>query len=327
MPLVAQSFGKENEYRRVLITILSFYAHTSQAIPTFLFTDNPDWFTAYLEGLPVRYILLTPEKIKTMRGEIDFLHRMKIALIEEAFQLSDDSLFYADSDTFFVGDPMKIYAQVSHNKSFMHLWEYRFEHLKNMPLPGGATFRAFVDLIERQLFELPDGSHLRVSVTDSSWNAGVMVLHASHRQFIPLVYGLTDQFYPGTKNHASEQYAFSIVLQKNTSLMPCEEVIYHYWYQVKKKIVDVLFPDLVTGLKGLPLNQRLQKVKQLSSSLPKIFEKHVYTLKDNAVQCFNDNKYRQGYAWALKAFLKGAFRDRTFVKDTLYHTKRWVSGR
>src|SRR5687768_13054444 len=106
--LVLQSFGKENEYKRAVLTIMSFYTHYSlpaDKSKVLLFTDNPGYFENYFEGLPVSYILLTPEKIKQMRGEIDFLHRMKIALIEEAFTLINGPLFYTDSDCFFIADP------------------------------------------------------------------------------------------------------------------------------------------------------------------------------------------------------------------------------
>jgi hypothetical protein len=89
--LVIQSFGRDNEYRRAILTILSFYAHSSlkrEETKVLLFTDMPAYFSTFLEGLPVEYVLLTPEKIKSMRGEIDFLHRMKIAVIEEAFKIT-----------------------------------------------------------------------------------------------------------------------------------------------------------------------------------------------------------------------------------------------
>src|SRR5687768_10678009 len=106
--LVIQSFGRENEYRRAILTILSFYAYSSiemDKTSVLLYTDKPEYFYGYLDGLPVNYILLTPEKIKKMRGDIDFLHRIKIAVIEEALILSDGAILYADSDSFFTGDP------------------------------------------------------------------------------------------------------------------------------------------------------------------------------------------------------------------------------
>src|SRR5687768_15350505 len=98
--LVTQSFGKESEYRRAVFAILSFWAWYSgekSKVKTLIFTDNPQWFEPWLGELPAEYILLTPEKMKKMRGEIDFLHRVKIALIEETFdRYPEADLLYID---------------------------------------------------------------------------------------------------------------------------------------------------------------------------------------------------------------------------------------
>ncbi len=74
MALVIQSFGRENEYRRAAFVVLSYYAHAGEDNNerTLLFTDNPEYFEPYLKGLPVEYVLLTPEKIRTMRGRLIF---------------------------------------------------------------------------------------------------------------------------------------------------------------------------------------------------------------------------------------------------------------
>lgn len=328
MILVTQSFGKESEYRRVVLAILSYYAYsTNTTARTVLFTDNPQWFHPYFEDLPVDYVLLTPEKVKKMRGEIDFLHRMKIALIEEAFQLYQTDILYFDSDTFFIADPMPYMLQLSPRKSFMHLWEYQFEYIREMPLPAGATFQAFVQLIEKKTFQLSD-SELSVHTKMSSWNAGVMMLHQSHSELIPDVYRLTDDFFPETKNHASEQYAFSILLQTNTDLSACDEVIYHYWYNVKKSIIDEILPDYFVKLRQQSsLQNRLSFIQSFTIKLPQIFEQHLFSLKDNAIQALNANHFLEGYNWAFKAIFAGAISDRTFIKDVLYHFKRQMLGK
>ncbi|RYD57383.1 MAG: hypothetical protein EOP56_08735 [Sphingobacteriales bacterium] len=329
--LVIQSFGRESELKRAILTILSFYAHTSQPVnetQVMVFTDNPDYFKAYLDGLPVRYSLLTAEKVKQMRGAIDFLHRMKIALIEEAFDTMDGDLLYTDSDTFFIADPTPLMQTLSPAKSYMHLWEYKFESIKDMPLPAGETFHAYLDVISRGPLKLADGTEMNVTPDLSSWNAGVMLLHRSHAAWLPDVYALTEQTYPGTKNHAAEQYAFSILLQTRTDLKPCDAVVYHYWYRIKKQIIDeFLGTELNTEWAKQPLDKKIAIVKNWIDILPHYFEEHVLTLRDNAIQTFNENKYREGYKWAMKALIKQPMGDKTFLKDVLYHLKRQVTGK
>ncbi|WP_143434800.1 hypothetical protein [Hymenobacter roseosalivarius] len=103
--LVIQSFGRESEYRRALFSVLSFITFYRGDLALFeivVFTDRPKYFEPYLKGVRVQYICLTQNKIASMRGHIDFVHRMKIAAIEEAFGLyAEANILYVDSDTFF----------------------------------------------------------------------------------------------------------------------------------------------------------------------------------------------------------------------------------
>jgi hypothetical protein len=328
--LVIQSFGRENEYKRAILTILSFYAHGPENRPdeTLLFTDRPDYFAPYVSGLPVRYVLLTPEKIRNMRGSIDFLHRMKIALIEEAFQSTNGNLLYADSDTFFLSDPVDLMNHLAPGKSFMHVHEYDFEFMRAMPLPSGEPFRAYLELVEAGPLHLADGNLITVTAQHSSWNAGVMLLHKTHSALIPDIYALTDQTYPATGNHACEQYAFSIMLQERTELAPCDSVIYHYWYRVKKAIIDqFLEKNLDHPFIRLPLARKLKKVHAWTELLPRYLEQHVFTLRDNAIQTLNEDKFSEGYKWAVKALLKEPLNNKHFIRDVFYHMKRQLVKR
>lgn len=320
--LVTQSFGRENEYRRALFTIMSYLFYCGPDAPVVLFSDRPDWFHTYLSQAQVRYVQLTPEKISVMRGKIDFLHRMKIALIEEAFSLYPDyHLVYADSDTFFTGNPSSVVEQVTADTASMHLQEHSFESMKDNALPAGKTFRAFYELIRARTFQGADGRSIIVTPEMYSWNAGVMIFHPTHKRFIPDVYALTDQFYPPTENHASEQYAFSVLLQTNTHLIPCESINYHYWYRVKKQIADLFLEKRINeDFAKLSTEQQLGLVSQWVKTLPTIFEHHLLTLQDNAIQHFHNGEYREGYRWAFRA-LRNKFMDIAFWRNVLYFTK------
>ena len=327
--LAVQSFGREYEYRRAILTVLSFYVYTSAPVMqtrVILFTDRPEYFKPFFGGLPIEYVLLTEDKIKKMRGGINFLHRMKIALIEEALEKTEDALIYTDSDSFFIGDPLPLVKQLSPKKSFIHLWEYEMESMREAELPAGQTARAFVRLIESSVFELADGSEVRYPLNSSSWNAGSMMLHPYHLQFIPDVYKLTDQFYPPTLSHASEQYAFSLILQQRTEIAPCDSVIYHYWYRTKKQIIDLFLAERLTAnWAEKTLAQKLKEVKGWCKKMPDHFTHHVLTIKDNAIQLFNKHQYLNGYKYALKAVCKNPL-DVHFLRDVLYHTKKGLKA-
>ena len=321
--LVLQSFGNEKEYRRAVFCILSHASfNEGHCDKTILFTDNPDYFRSYLKGMEIRYILLTPEKIKAMRGKINFLHRMKIVIIEEAFSMTKEKLLYVDSDCYFMSSPAVLMEQISPNVSGMHVREYPFKNLKDMALPAGETFRAFYNLIASNEFLWNDGASAKISGEEFSWNAGAMMFHPSHQKLMDDVYKLTEQFYPATMNHASEQYAFSIVLQRNTSIIALDKAIYHYWYRIKKNIVDDTLEKELDDLL-LTKSVRFEKIKQLTIRFELLLENHHWMLKDKAIQAFHENRFSQGYGFALRALMKNPL-DKKFIMDVGYHTRRWL---
>lgn len=325
--LVVQSFGNETEYRRASFCLVSYVAHHPKQKDAFiiLFTDAPDFFKKLLPDFNIRYVALTPQKIKLMRGDIDFLHRMKIALIEEAFEIYNGPILYADSDTFFISDPTPLINRLSPETAFMHVLEYPFSKLERMPLPAGETFQAFFKLITSQQFKGASGQTIAVTPEHASWNAGVMLFHPSHKKFIADVYALTDQFYPATKNHASEQYAFSLVVQMNTRLEPCDSVVYHYWYRVKKTIMDGWLKDFFSDWQRHNANETFEHVKTLTKKLPGLLANHALTLRDNAIQAFHEDRFLEGYRFSLRLLLKKPF-DFIFMRDVAYHTRRLLKN-
>jgi hypothetical protein len=326
--LVTQSFGKESEYRRALLAILSFWAQyqgPAERVQTVLFTDQPDFFRPYLTDIEVDYVLLTPAKIQQMRGSIDFLHRMKIALIEEAFQRHPGAdMLYVDSDTFFTADALPWMDAFRPGRNFMHLLEYQYEVCRNQALPAGVTFRAFLKLLEENTFHTSKGQE-RFTAQHESWNAGVMGLSAEVIKLIPDVYELTDQFFPPTENHASEQYAFSLILQTRTELLPCDQYVYHYWYRIKKQITDlVLAKEFTPAFRAAAWAEKLATVRRIVQTLPGLYLTHPLMLQDNAIQAFNENQFGNGYRHTWRAIRASGFNSQ-FLRDVLFHTRRLIT--
>lgn len=329
--LVLQSYGSETEYKRAVFAIWSFFVYyrgPRDSANVLVFTDNVDYFQSMLGKFPVRYIPLTTEKIKTMRGKIDFVHRVKIAVIEEAFQIvGAENLLYVDSDTFFINDPVPFYSKLSESLSMMHAFEYRLREMKDLKLPAGELFHTFYNFIDGKEFTLTDGSTIIISPEQASWSAGVILLHASHQKLIPDVYRLTDALYPDTKHHGCEQYAFCIFLNRASQVQTCEEMIYHYWLPVKKPIADEFLSSRITSKWANESEaDRLASVKEWTVELPKVFENHPRRLRDKAIQAFNDNAFKEGYRNAWNAFVKDPFH-LEFIRDVLYHTRRLILGK
>ncbi len=325
--LVLQSFGRESEYKRAIFAIWSAWTHLETSIKVILFTDNSLYFKQYFEGQDVTYVNLSAAKIKSMRGEINFLHRMKIALIEEAFEIADTDLLYIDSDTYFTGSPHLEINETAKGIVHMHLPEYGFKSMKDLPLPSGINAHRFFELIDKNLFKLSNGEEISIDENFYSWNAGVMFLPKSVKKHLADVYTLTEQFFPPTQNHASEQFAFSIVFQRTFEIKPCDKVIHHYWYRVDKMIMDEWLGQMI----NLPwasrsLQQKLDFTHRHTAQLPKIVENHVLMLRDKAIQSFHEKKYMAGYSYSFCALMKSPL-NRKFLFDLLYHTKKMIYAR
>lgn len=322
--LVAQSYGRKNEYLRTIFSIWSYYAHVSPDLrrtKTLLYTDDPDFFKAFFREIPVTYIVLTPQRMKAMRGENDFLHRMKIAIIADAFEQTTGNVLYLDGDTFFIGSPSDLSGRLSARQLFMHTPEYSFRSMLELPLPSGAPFHAVLAHIREKEFTMAGGRKQKFDDGLFSWNAGVMLLHREIKDLLPDVFAITDQLYAGTRNHASEQYAFSLVLQSYARLEACDQVVYHYWYRVKKQIADDFLKQNLPSWQTHSFEMQMEYTRVWAQRLPGIFESHVSTLRDNAIQAFNSGYMRKGYYWTLRALVRNPF-SVSFIRDVAYHTRR-----
>lgn len=321
--LVVQSYGNDREYLRAVFTVLTFLAHSAKREHVvLLYTDQPDFFRNYFHGLPVEYITLTDSWMREMRGDIDFLHRVKIGILENAFHRYPGAIAYADSDSFFTGNPDHLLDQLEPAVSCMHKFEYTFESVRESPLPAGATLRAVSKFMDGHEFRLPDGQMIVATTQLASWNAGVMFFHPSHVKWIPDVYSITNDIFRSTGHHASEQYAFSIVLQSRTQLRSIELINYHYWYRVEKIIMDeFLKRELPESWANRPLDEKLGNARFWSQRLPKIIRHHRLTLRDKSIQAFNENRFGKGFRFGVRALIKYPF-DLHFLRDIAYHTKR-----
>jgi hypothetical protein len=328
--LVIQSFGNEKEYRRAIFSILSFMAHTSlenEQRKILVFTDNVDFLKKFLPGKSLIFIQLTESKIREMQGKIKFLHRMKITVIDEAFQYLDGNLIYSDSDSFFTGNPATLFHSLGPANVIMHKHEYEFLKLQHLPLPSGEPFIRFYNQIISKSFQLPDKSYIEIKPDMSSWNAGVMMLHKNHAKLLPDVYSLTDQFYELTENHASEQFAFSVILQLKNIIGTCDSINYHYWYRTEKEIMDQwLIKNIDSDFAILPEDRKIDKVTLWTNILPAYINQHQLMLRDKAIQAFNNDDFNTGYKYAFRVLVKDPF-SLKFVKDVLYHSKRFIFSR
>jgi len=316
--LVLLSYGRETEYKRAIMAVLSFWAWYSgqkSDIRTIIFTDNPDYFKPFLPDLNIEYSLLTPQKLEAMLDGKTYIHRRKIAVIDEVFQsYPTDDLFFIDSDTFFVADAQPWLQSFAPGKSFMHLLEYSFEDAVNIYSGFNQEKypKAFIKLIESKPFTV---NHAKEQFNKSqfSWNSGVLGLNKEIAAYMPDVYNLTAEFFEATGWIISEQLAFSLILQTRTEVLPTEQYVHHYWGQRQKTLIDnILNATLNKAFLQLDLTQKLVRVKKLTKQWPDLIK--LDKIQERSINSFTDKYVLAGCKYALLAFAQSPF-DFRFMKE------------
>ncbi|MGI4759515.1 MAG: hypothetical protein ACRYF0_02325 [Janthinobacterium lividum] len=264
--LLLLAYGRETEYRRALLAVLSCWAWQPQlGLAATICTDQPDFFRPFLAGLDIDYKLATPEYLTQARGPQQFVHRVKAQFIAEAFaEHPAEELLFIDSDTFFIASPDSLLQNLAAGQAFMHLREYTLAEAVGIYTEfNQAKYpKKLLELLASRTFGL-GGRQVQFHAGQSSWNSGVLGLPRALAPLLPDILTLTDKLYADTGWFTCEQLAFSLALQASGPVHASDGYLYHYWEKPQKKLMDNLLPAFFTStLAALPLASRLLRVRQ-----------------------------------------------------------------
>lgn len=188
-----------------------------------IYTDKMAELGRYFAGEPkVKLVPITAEQIKAWRGEIDFVHRVKLKVLELAAQSHQGPLLYLDGDTYFLTHPDQLFAKIDDRNSLMHIRESSLGEAKDILTKKIAKF------VKKRNFMVA-GESLHIPPSCEMWNAGVIGLsHKNTALFGPMI-ELTDRTYSEYQKHVMEQLAVSYFIQKNTVVHGADSVVFHYW--------------------------------------------------------------------------------------------------
>ncbi len=274
--LVYQAYGLEDVIRQTQFSIVSLLTQLKSptSLEIWVYTDRKDIFDRYFGTHPsIRYVEITMDQVRKWRGSIDFVHRVKVEILQDAGKKFQGGLFYADGDTYFLSDPNEIFSQVNDRYSLMHIAENALIEGKD-PLS-----KKILKFCKKNQFDIR-GEHVAVGPSTVMWNAGVLGISEHNKKLLPLVLELTDQMHSMYQKHVMEQLAFSFFLQTRSDVQAADHVIYHYWNQKPEyqAAIDKFLDEtktVETGIKSygsFPWPARPQaKKKKLGVSWSKIF--------------------------------------------------------
>lgn len=225
--LVYQGYGLERIIRQTQFSIVSLLAQIQapSSLEVWIYTDRRDLFVSFFGSHPqIFYREITLDQVKKWRGSIDFIHRVKIEILQDAAKQFDGPLFYTDGDTYFLADPTPLFSHVNDRYSLMHIAETQLIDGKD-PLS-----KKMLNFCKKHQFDI-HGEHVAIGPSTVMWNAGVLGFSQNNKALLTSVLELTDQMHATYQKHVMEQLAFSFFLQTRSTVQSAEHVIHHYWNQ------------------------------------------------------------------------------------------------
>lgn len=317
--LVILSYGNESEFYRAIYALLSFsawYSDHMKAFSILVYTDNPDFFRQYLDentNLQIEYIYLSKTYLDDMVGDTKYIHRRKVYVIDLAFKSHPGKdILFIDSDTFFFKHSPKIVNDISYYESLMHKREYSLqEGLEIFEGWGlGSHPKAFIKYISKNAF-LVDGSWEKFTALDYSWNSGVLGISKDNAKYLPDIFNLTDNFFLNSEWFISEQLAFSLVLQRRTTIFAVDDVVIHYWGKRQKKYMDKMLGDFLTSTSAT----KFKSVSLIKDSTRYFHKSLLFDIMlEQAIIALKHKHWRYGILKSLQVLLKKPFDKSTIVE-------------
>ncbi|RDB04341.1 hypothetical protein [Runella aurantiaca] len=273
-----------------------------------IFTDNDCWIPEeYAKFSKVN--ILSKSQIEDYKGKYQFIHRVKIVIIEKVSKEFGDYILYIDSDCFLKSDFRIIFSRIPENCFVMHKKEFDFNdnYIHLSPL--------------KSLVGIFENSSLKYALKHSSfsmWNAGVIGGLSS--QLIPLfehIYQMTDLIYKYTQLHTSEQLAFSIVLQTNAPVFAADDFIYHYWDKPEKLFMNKFISKILPKHGNANSNINFKK-------LPYFIKNSYDVFKYNTIHSLECNRFLVGYKYAYLSFVKNPKLDNELRGSLYFHFNRHI---
>ena len=218
--LIYQAYGSLAILDEALFSILS-YLRQPAAATVLVYTDNAAYFQRILSDVPaVEYVPIEAAQWQAWRGEIDFVHRVKIEVLRHAAAHYPGQLLYVDTDTIFQQSPGAIFTAIAQGEHFMHLAEGRLSD-------GNPLNRKLNRALRPLAGQWPPG--LAIGPATRMYNAGVLGLRSTDAALLGEVLALTEQLYRHYPKHVMQQLAFSVVLARQGTVHEATPWVYHYW--------------------------------------------------------------------------------------------------
>jgi len=220
--IVYQAYSSIDNLNEVIYSIASFFRLSNQLpVNIVVYTDNELYLKQFLPS-DVVYENLSAEKQRMWRGEIDFVHRIKIEMLIDSCSKYPGNILYLDTDTIFTQSTDSLFRSIEAGKGILHTCE------GPLSVPISSIFVKISRKIKDLVF-LVRGEEMRIPEDQEVWNGGVIGFNSAQIRLLFNVLDLTDLMYKIYHSHITEQLSFSFIFSRNYSLLSAGDQVFHYW--------------------------------------------------------------------------------------------------
>lgn len=307
--IVLLCYGKEIEYNRAIVSILSLLAWhkgNSTDFRIICFTDNPAYMNQYLANVKVEYMYLSPSRMEHMLGGTTYIHRRKICILQDVYlRYPEDDIVFLDSDTFFISDSSSFLSSLESGYALMHEREYKIEDAPEIyrrymskKLENAEAYPlAFIRHIESSTFQVGT-EQFSFNPGQHVWNSGVLGLKNEVLPFLSSVLSLSDEFYKESRWFISEQLAFGLLLQEKTHLRESSAFVNHY-HQSKHHVDPRINALLNEEFRERRLSEKLAIVRRFTTNVNKLVI--LDSSSSISIGAFKRQNMVKGLKFAIKA--------------------------
>ncbi len=231
--IIFQCYGNKNIYFECTYALLSL-SKILKLFPVsdleiWIYTDNIAWFTAFKNcTLPLFFKEIDETIINRWRGDIDFIHRIKIEMLIDFARKKSGNLFYSDTDVIFRNDINIVFENIQQGDLYMHTME---GNIADSPNPVLKKLNEF--LLKEKLKD----DHSNYLNRMAMWNAGILGFNTSYNTLLDKVLVFTDNMYKKYPKHVIEQFAFSVYFQQAGNIKSATPYSIHYWNLKEMRIL------------------------------------------------------------------------------------------
>ena len=227
MNLVYLVFGDNTTlHAQANFSILSFLSQKQILNKIIVLTDSPGFYNYLANENCIQIERISKEILNIWKGEYNFFWRVKIKALEHVYNHNPSHhILYLDADTFLCNNLNVLKEDLDAGHNIMHTNEGKLSRIKSK-----TTAKMFHQLREKEY------SGILIDNSSCMWNAGVVgVSKHKSKDMLSQALDICDQMCKEkVTSRLIEQFALSIVLNQENTLLSAENNIGHYWGNKEK---------------------------------------------------------------------------------------------